>query len=271
MILKEYLSRFAEACTSAGGWYGLDLFAGTGLNWSTTRDEPIDGSALIALKATAPVATKVVMAEKHPEAFEALTARTAPYGSRAVCINDDANRAIGDMLSVVPNRAPAFAFLDPEGSELEWETVEAIADHKRNHSPNKIEQLILFPTDMGFVRLAPDHPELVTRIYGHDRWREIFERRIAGKITADEARGEYVRLYAEGLRGLGYATVLDRQITKANRAPMYFLIFATDHDAGERIMDSVFDQVRLRVNEELGQIALFKIQNSPRERRLGDS
>ena len=52
--------------------------------------------------------------------------------------------------------------------------MQAIADHKRDKSPNKIEQLILFPTDTGFVRLAPDHPELVTRIFGHEEWKEIY-------------------------------------------------------------------------------------------------
>lgn len=269
MILSAYLTSFAKACQKAGGWYALDLFAGTGLNWSTTRDEALNGSALIALEAE-PEATKVVMAEKHPGAFEALTARTERFGDRAVRFNDDANSIVKDMLAVVPNRAPAFSFLDPEGSELEWETVEAIAEHKRGHSPNKVEQLILFPTDMGFVRLAPDHPELVTRIYGHDRWKEIYQRRSADEITAEQARGEYVRLYGEGFSELGYRTVLDRQITKSNGSPMYFLIFATDNEAGERIMDHVFDQVRLRVNEELGQTTLFKMENSPRERRLGE-
>ena len=270
MILTAYLDGFAKTTKKAGGWYSLDLFAGTGLNWSTTRDRAIDGSALIALGST-PEATKVVAAEKHQGAFEALAARTASFGERAVLFHEDANRIVREMLAIVPKRAPAFAFLDPEGSELEWPTVEAIAAHKSGHSPNKIEQLILFPTDMGFVRLAPDYPELVTRIYGHDRWRRIFERRVAGAITAEQARSAYVRLYGDGLRNLGYRVVLDRQITKLNGAPMYFLIFATDNQAGERIMDHVFDQVRLRINEELGQTTLFKIENSPRERRLGDS
>ena len=271
MILEAYLNAFAKACQKAGGWYGLDLFAGTGLNWSTTRDAPINGSALIALDAEPPKATKVMVAEKHPGAFAALTHRTERHGDRAVRFNDDANRIVGDMLALIPRRAPAFAFHDPEGSELEWPTVEAIAEHKRGHSPNKVEQLILFPTDMGFVRLAPDHPELVTRIYGHDRWKEIYERRSADKITAEQARSEYVRLYAEGFTKLEYRTVLDRQITKANGAPMYFLIFATDNDAGEKIMDWVFDRVRLRIEEELGQTTLFEMESGPRERRLGES
>lgn len=270
MILDAYLNAFAKACQRTGGWYGLDLFAGTGLNWSTTRNAPIDGSALIALGAKPPEATKVVMAEKHPGAFAALTHRTQPYGDRAVRFNDDANRVITDMLAPIPRRAPAFSFLDPEGSELEWESVEAIAEHKRGHSPFKVEQLILFPTDMGFVRLAPDHPELVTRIYGHDRWKLIYERRSTNMITAEQARSEYVRLYAEGLTNLGYRTVLDRQIKKSNSSPMYFLIFATDNDAGETIMDWVFDRVRMRVNEELGQTTLFEMESGPRERRLSD-
>ena len=206
-----------------------------------------------------------------PGAFAALKHRTKPYGDRALRFNADANRVVADLLAPVPRRAPAFAFLDPEGSELEWPTVEAIADHKRGQSPYKIEQLILFPTDMGFVRLAPDHPELVTRIYGHDRWKEVYERRAAGKITAEQARGEYVRLYAEGLTKLGYETVLDRQITKANGSPMYFLIFGTDNAAGEKIMDWVFDRVRIRVGEELGQATLFDIESGPRKRRLGEN
>jgi len=123
---------------------------------------------------------------------------------------------------------------------------------------------------MGFVRLAPDHPELVTRIYGHDGWKDIYARRESGQISAEEARGEYVRMYAEGFKRLDYATVLDRQIKKSNGQPMYFLIFATDNDAGERIMDWVFDRVHLRVQEELGQATLFDMESGPRRRRLLD-
>src|SRR3954452_22179657 len=80
MILDAYLNAFAKACQRAGGWYGLDLFAGTGLNWSTTRDQAINGSALIALAAGTPEATQVAIAEKHPGAFQALAHRTEHYG-----------------------------------------------------------------------------------------------------------------------------------------------------------------------------------------------
>jgi three-Cys-motif partner protein len=270
MILDAYLAAFAKACRKAGGWYGLDLFAGLGLNWSEVRKREINGSPLIALEAEAPPATAVIASERDRRAHEALIARTARYGTRAVILNADANEAIVEMLDRVPKRAPAFAFLDPEGSELAWETVQAIADHKRGSSPNKVEQLILLPTDMGFIRLIPDYPEKVTRMYGHDRWREIEARRRSGEISPDDARGAYVRMYAEGLEALGYRTVLDRQIKKENGQPMYFLMFATDHDAGEKIMDHCFDEVRMRVVEELGQGTLFQQPSGPRRRRLSE-
>jgi three-Cys-motif partner protein len=120
MILDAYLKAFAQACRKAGGWYGLDLFAGGGLNWSEVRDREINGSPLIALEAEAPPATLVVACEHDRKAHKALGARTARYGDRARVFREDANKTIGKMLALVPNRAPAFAFLDPEGSELDW-------------------------------------------------------------------------------------------------------------------------------------------------------
>ncbi len=269
MILECYIQAFARACRKAGGWYGLDLFAGMGLNYSLLSSVEIPGSPLILLVAGSPQATKVLLCEQHDGARQALTHRCGAYAPRADIHPGDANVFVHDMLSKVPKAAPAFAFLDPEGSELAWETVAAVAAHKRGQL-RKIEQLILFPTDMGFVRLAPDHPEKVTRMFGHERWIEISEARTREEITADEARGAYVRMYAEGLEGLGYETVLDRQIIKEGGQPMYFLIFATDHDAGERIMDHCFDQVRVRVDEELGQQTLFGVKSAPRRKRLGD-
>lgn len=264
MILTAYLQRFAQACRGAGGWIGLDLFAGTGINWSATRKTEIPGSPLIALQAGQPGATEVLIAEKHRGARAALVDRVAEHQPRGVLFPGNANQLVGDMLARVPVRAPAFAFLDPEGSELHWPTVEAIAAHKRDAydqglAKGKIEQLILFPAAMGFVRLAPDHPHLVSRIFGHHRWKPIWEERWMGLITAEEARVRLLNLYADGLRGLGYRTVLERAIARREKWPMYDLVFATDHDAGERIMDAVFDKVRLRVSEELGQGTLFEM------------
>lgn len=275
MILDGYLGGgpdrrggFAQACSrSRTGWYSLDLFAGTGLNWSQTRGEFINGSPRIALEAGPPSARKVIAAERDERCFAALKTRTAEYGDRVALFNGDANESIAEMLDLVPTNAPAFAFLDPEGSELDWATVEAIASHKTGRS-NKIEQLALFPSDMGIVRLIPAYPEKVDRIFGHGRWRRIAERRDRDSITPEQARTLYVKLYAEGFAGLGYEVCLDRQITKATGHPMYFLLFATDHPAGRKIMDHAFDVSEIRVREELGQGTLFAAGPARRVKRL---
>jgi len=271
MILEAYLQQFAKACKKAGGWYGLDLFAGSGGNWSHLREVSRPSSPLIALEAGDPKAVKVIAAERAEGLFAALEARTSAHRDRIALFKEDANEAVERMLAQIPRQAPAFAFLDPEGSELDWATVRAIADHKRGDAPRKVEQLILFPTDTGFMRLAPERPEMVSRIFGNEEWKSIYESRLAEEITPDEARGSYVRLYGRGLRQLGYKVVLDRQITKSNGQPMYFLMFATDHDAGKRIMDHCFNQVRVRVPEELGQVALFDLPQAERRKRLDEA
>lgn len=282
-ILDCYLQGFALACKShPSGWYAFDIFAGGGLNVSATTGAEIPGSALIALDAGPPLARTVVLCERDARARPALTARVASYGGRARVFGGDANAEIGNMLVLAARDTPAFAFLDPEGSELSWTTVQAIAQHKPKPH-RKIEQLILLPTDMGFVRTLPLAKDLteaaaakITAMYGHDRWRDIYERRRAGKINAETARTEYVRLYAQGLRDLGYRHVQERQITKdgaGGRAgsPMYFLMHASDHDAGERIMAHCFDKKHIRPGEQLGQGGLFHVPVAPRRRRVSDA
>lgn len=278
-ILECYLEGFARACKRAGGWYALDLFAGGGLNISETTGAEIPGSPLIALEAQPPAATKMICSEQGREVLAALRHRTEPYGDRVEICPGDANRLVGQMLEQVPRRAPAFAFLDPEGAELEWTTVVAIADHKRRQT-YKVEQLILFPTDMGFVRLLsltkpldPGYAERVEAMFGNGAWVDIFDRRRTDRITAEQAREEYLALYARGLRSLGYRHVQERQITKeparlgGRGGPMYFLLHATDNDAGETIMGHCFDKKHLRPHEELGQGQLLHTPVSPRRRR----
>jgi three-Cys-motif partner protein len=281
-VLDCYLAGFAKACQSHPlGWYALDIFAGGGLNVSDTSGTEIKGSALIALETTSPLAQRVILCENSSKVIPALTARVAPYGDRARVFCGNSNEKIEELLALVPHTAPTFAFLDPEGSELDWATVKAIADHKRNRSANKIEQLILFPTDTGFVRMLPvgrePNPEWelrVTTMFGHDRWREIYERRKRDLITPDDARTAYVQLYCQGLRDLGYEFVQERQISDINKknvtgASRYFLIHATDKPAGDSIMSWCFDKRHVRPDEEQhGQASMFTVPVAPRKRRL---
>jgi three-Cys-motif partner protein len=279
-ILHCYLGGFATACKRHPlGWYVLDIFAGAGMNISDTTKTELPGSALIALQAGPPPARQVILCENGAKTLPALRARTAPFADRVAIFEHDANAQISEMLALIPQRAPAFAFLDPEGAELAWATVAAVAGHQRAGA-NKVEQLILLPTDTGFVRmlsldlpLDPGYAARVTSMYGNDDWQAIYDQRRAGRISAEQARHEYVLLYARGLYNLGYRHVQERQLHKEGKgggagSPMYFLLHASDHDVGEKIMGHCFDKKHLHPGEELGQISMLSVPVTARRRRV---
>ena len=246
-ILACYLREFAIASRAARRWYYVDGFAGPGVHLVGER-RWVPGSALVALR-TEPEYRRCVLLEEHRVAVEALEARTAPFGDRAVVERRNANDDLADLVYThVSLTQPCLCLFDPEDAELQWSTVTAVADLKRGR-PAKIEQLIVFPTDAGFLHDLPTAdlpPEFdPRRIFGNDRWVDVYVRRRKGVISPEEARTAYVKLYAQGLKDLGYHRVQARQISRRGRPgrPLYFLLYATDGEAGARNLDGCFESV----------------------------
>lgn len=266
-IINCYLRGFISASSRAGATYYVDGFAGPGVNLIKHSGQRIAGSPLIALEAGF---SRALMLEMHKETRAALQERVSSHGDRAIVHEGDVNRDLPSLMAAnLDPRQPLICLLDPEGSELEWRTVHEIAKFRQGRY--KAEQLILLPTDTGFTRTLFLNRDLeewaerdMLRIFGNDQWRQIYELRKEGHIDPDTARTRYVELYAQQLRdSAGYTYVLDRQIKTKDGRPLYFLIFATDHDAGQRIMDHCFDRVW---PPEEGQLSLFI--KEPRPRRL---
>ena len=106
-------------------------------------------------------------------------------------------------------------------------------------------------------------------MFGGDAWKPIYEARRRDEITGDEARSRYVDLYVTQLRGLDYATVFAREVRTGGTEGLilYYLVFATDNEAGREIMDSCIDY--LEPLPEPSQGTLFDLPGR-RPRRLGD-
>ncbi|MCL5985130.1 MAG: three-Cys-motif partner protein TcmP [Actinobacteria bacterium] len=164
----------------------------------------------------------------------------------------DCNENIGEVLDQIPRHAPCFAFLDPEGTELSWETIEKLSTHKKGYK-YKIELFVLFPYDMGLVRLLnhdvkefwqTNYPLLLNKIYGNSKWVEIYEKRATGLLSADDARDKFLRLYMSQIDQLGYAHVIEKLIERDDGHPLYFMIFATDIEVGDRVMRHIFGRDR---------------------------
>lgn len=160
-LLRCYLGGFLPATRRAGERYYLDLFAGSGQDRIRGTDRVIDGSPLIALKGGPPAFTQLFWVDTDPQNTRSLEVHSREYPSRRITVlTGDANERVDDVLRVLPRRFPAFAFLDPRGAELRWQTVEKLARHK-SAGQTKIELFILFAYNQGLVRLMPRDPALM--------------------------------------------------------------------------------------------------------------
>ncbi len=154
---RHGLGGFLKATTRAPARYYIDLFAGPGQNKVRGTNEIVDGSPLIALKAGPPQFTHLYWVEADRRSVGSLEMHRQEHPDRGISVlRGDANQRVDDVLRTLPSEAPTFAFLDPYGSELDWQTVVKLARHKV--TGYKIELFILFAFDTGFVRLMPRDP-----------------------------------------------------------------------------------------------------------------
>lgn len=237
-ILRLYLTMYRRV---AGNGTYVDGFAGTGKIRSGGSDHP--GSAALAL---ASGAFKSLRYYERPKNARLLTKwlddNAAPKKrSRAVVVAGDFNQKILlDLDSeTIPLGRPCFAFLDPNSTQLNWATVEALAQYKSDCSPPescKVELWILFNTWQVLLRLMPTngkppHAEGLNRwLGGEEGWRDLYE---AGRGPTSFATRYAQRLEDE--LGYGLARTLIIRDPKSGR-PQYHMIHASDHPAAHKFM-----------------------------------
>lgn len=246
-----YLPGFAQACyRKAPDFYFVDGLSGPGL-CRLPDGSAILGSTLSAMR-TEPRFARCVAMDLKSNNVAALKANVRPEDrARLVAEVGDVNQNFLALLDKhVPRRAPMFAFLDPEGLELDWSTVRRVAEHR--DGPQKTELMILVPSSW-IPRVAgtlqgPDAELNRTRLDFTlpGQWEDIWQARVRGELDAGEAREQFTARYASALeQQLGYAHVILRRITRAGRddSAVYHMVFATDSPAGEKIMRHCFDRM----------------------------
>lgn len=240
-LLAYYLPRFAKLCTDkAGGWYYLDGFAGKGANrirgWGLSK-----GTALVGVL-TEPFAKAALLIEKNEPDYLILAERTAPYRDRVVVSHGDANLLISEEINQFRDRnLPALCVLDPEGLELDWQTIETCATRRRVGTP--YELLVYFSTPSAARSAGVREPEMAAhnerrlkRLFGNEHWREIADRQRSGSLRPGDAGKRYLELYQRQIQELGYTTVLSRAAIRQDGNLVYHLVFASANQAGENIM-----------------------------------
>jgi three-Cys-motif partner protein len=134
----------------------------------------LKGSARIALEVT-PAFHEYIFIERdknQAKELEVLKGEFAEKAARIKIVPQEANEYLRRWCKEVDWRYyRAIVFLDPYGMEVEWATIEALADTKG------VDLWMLFPLGSGVIRLlTKDHPpkdewaDAITRILGTAEW-----------------------------------------------------------------------------------------------------
>jgi len=241
--LDEYLKR-TSAAMRAKPWrerYFIDLQAGPGKN--QIGNDVYFGSPLIALT-TAPPFTQYRFNELEMPEFLALQQRvnSSPLRANVKLYQRDANEVVRDICDEIEARDaerlkdiwPCFnvAFLDPEGLELHWPTIEKLAQM------NRMDLIINFSTG-GINRLLGtnkvENIQHIDRFFGTSDWPHSLDKKADGKRRA------WIDFYLGRLLQFGYKIEIDPEwgnmemaIKNSKNVQVYSMIFASKHTLGSK-------------------------------------
>ncbi len=249
-ILRNYLDAFTTASKSSPVRIYLDMFAGEAQNEEQDTGLKVEGSPRIALSIENPPFTHLRFFELPNKAYELESVLRADFPDRDFSVvSGDCNQEVTSVLNKLRHlaQAPTFAFVDPDGMQAEWRTLKALAAFRKSPQ-TKVELFLLCAVPM-FTRLlrvndgtvSPEAEGKIDAMYGCPDWREIYQARLSGRLSPSDARDEYLNLMRWRLETeLRYKRTHPLEIKNVNGSPIYYMIFATDHEAGTRIMSHLF-------------------------------
>jgi three-Cys-motif partner protein len=202
----------------------------------------------LALTTTHPF-THYFFVDQDPDNITALQKRCSapPFTAIVDCKTGDGNILVKEIVerieSVDRQYLPGkwsslnLAFLDPDGLELQWQTVATLARLRTM-------DLIIHYSQGGLNRVmvkavSKEADTVVDRFFGGREWRRIYERYRNREVSF--IHRQLMDHYKEKLQGLGYQEVFrddevgdEPLIRNAERnVPLYRLLFASKHPLGQ--------------------------------------
>lgn len=253
-ILEGYISRFTTSMRNKkwGALGYIDLLAGPGKNRFQPSGDILLGSPLIALTAKYPF-TYYCFVEMGNQEHNALDRRIASceHVERAKLTHGDCNVVVNTMVADIEARDKRFltehkwsslnlAFLDPEGLELEWATVEKLGRIR------KMDIILNFSTS-GFTRnaaqmLESENTARLDRFFGTTGWKMVYQE-VAEKDNS-YVRRAMLDFYKSRLATLGYKIHPDERVFKTSKGvQVYTLMFASKHDLGNKFWSDAIQEV----------------------------
>ena len=244
--LRKYAEGFMKAMApkrAEGRWNKLvyiDPLCGAGK--CITESEEFDGSPLIAL-GIRPAFDHLYLSDRSSHNISALKKRISKADRpRASCDVGDCNKLVDDVVSNFPERSLGLAFIDPEGFEVDFAVLKALAS-------KPVDILYLFPSMIGVKRNIRQsflqQSSRLDAVLGPE-WRKVPAAKLAvGKpLTESEISKldtsliHYLREQVSAL-GLVHQDENPPLLRNEQNAPMYHLLFFSRHETGLRIWKGI--------------------------------
>lgn len=219
----------------------VDLLAGPGKNRIRSSNEIVIGSPLISLTTKYPF-SNYVFNEYDSRMLEVLKARTEIYKNQndIEYFNQDCNLIVDSIVNKINSTSPNslnLSFLDPEGLEVKWTTIEKLASVK------KMDLILYYPQE-GLARNIKNFCRssnwcILDDFFGDEKWREIYLALEKENKTKNIHR-ILIDFINTKLSNLGYVdfstdhySEIEPLIRSTYRnAPLYRLLFASKHPLG---------------------------------------
>lgn len=257
--LKRYIEMFLIATKNMRwrAWNYIDLQSGPGKVKIRRPHEIILGSPLIALNAPRPF-TNYWFVDLDSENIKALKRRTdqSERINKVITICGDCNAVVDDIVKSINETDRVYregiwpslnlAFLDPEGLELEWSTVEKLA------SVNRMDLIINVSTS-GFERnvekmINSSDTSLLEAFFGTNNWRGVYDQ--VRNEDGDHKRRAMLDFYKRALRKYGYKFIFDdlvpdELVFKNSRGRhLYTLVGASKSERGRDLWQKAISNIR---------------------------
>jgi three-Cys-motif partner protein len=256
-VLRNYLQSYTKALRNQPFHkIYIDAFAGTGYRNAGEEDEDraqntlfpdmvhpepqefLDGSARIALQIM-PHFDQYIFIERSPERcsnLENLKAQFPDLTDKIAIRQGDANAKIRDLCEMSWRWQRAVLFLDPYGMQVEWDTIQAIADTKA------IDLWLLFPLGIGVNRLLAKSGDIpnswrhrLNRLLGTEDWyNEFYQIQTTTTLFGEEkefvikAKMDVIGRYFNNRLKSIFAGVAEEPgvLRNSTNNPLYLLCFA---------------------------------------------
>jgi three-Cys-motif partner protein len=227
-FLKRYIDIFTKSMKSKWSLHFVDLFAGAGIEQSKGSETLHWGSPMLAAQARYPF-DGLHFCELDKDKCDALRTRVNRYRPDAQILNGDANEQVENIAKVIPpRRALSLAFFDPYGLQLDFRTLETVANLKA-------DLIIFFPDRLDILRnwrqYYYDNPDSkLDRYLGADsNWRAVLD------STPASRRTEALKaLYRDRLKERLHYSIVEHERIPTGGRPLYYLVFCSRSDLGEK-------------------------------------